>query len=103
MVRRSAIALAILVPIFAAGGQTQEPPPSGASPVIKVTTRQVQVSIVVHDKKGQPVEDLSKDDFVLYDKGQEQHITYFAKETSSPTGVPRGLATGVVSNRLVGD
>ncbi len=74
--------------------------PAQEPAVFKMTTRQVQVSIVVHDKKGQPVADLTKEDFVLYDKGQEQQIRFFAKETSLPPAVPKGLAPGIVSNRV---
>src|SRR5450755_3860228 len=70
-------------------------------PVIKTTTRQVQVSVVVHDKKGQLVSDLTKDDFVLYDKGQEQKISYFSKEAGKPA-LQGHLAPGVASNRQVG-
>ncbi len=76
--------------------------PSEAAPVIKMTTRLLQVSVVVHDKRGEPVGDLTKDDFVLYDKGQEQKISYFSKETSrsSPIDVP-AVGEGLYSNRFV--
>lgn len=68
------------------------------APVIKVTTRQVQVSVIVHDKKGKLVTDLTKDDFSLYDKGQEQKIGYFAKD--APRTAPySGVVPGVVTNR----
>jgi VWFA-related protein len=76
---------------------------AAGGPVIKVTTRLLQVSVVVHDKKGEPVGDLTKDDFVLYDKGQEQKIRYFFKETSDPLpdkAMPT-VEEGVVSNRFV--
>jgi VWFA-related protein len=72
------------------------------APVIKMTTRLLQVSVVVYDKKGDPVFDLTKDDFVLYDKGQEQKIRYFAKEADQP--LPEDVppqAEGAVSNRFV--
>jgi len=72
------------------------------TPVIKMTTRQVQVSVVVHDKKGQLVSDLTKDDFVLYDKGQEQKIGYFAKEAAKPAAIEGRLGPGVASNRQAG-
>src|SRR5262249_37597967 len=100
--------LAVLVTACLALGQNPAPQATSASPqaqptapTIKVTTRLVQVSLVVHDKKGQPVADLNKDDVVLYDKGQEQKIRFFTKETRetlSP-GLPP-LTQGVVSNRF---
>jgi len=79
--------------------QAQEQP-GNETPVIKVTTRLVQVNVVVHNKKGEPVGDLTKEDFVLLDKGQEQKILFFSKESSEalPKNLPP-LAPGVVSNR----
>lgn len=54
------------------------PPSAGASnqPAIRVTTRLVQVSVIVHDKNG-PVADLKKEDFSLFDRGKEQKIAVF--------------------------
>src|SRR5262249_25879107 len=78
----------------------QEPAQNTEIPAIKVTTRLVQVNVVVHDKKGEPVSDLTKDDFILLDKGQEQKIQFFSKESSEtvPTNTPP-LPPGIVSNR----
>jgi VWFA-related protein len=76
--------------------------PAPDTPVIKMTTRLLQVSVVVYDKKGDPVSDLTKDDFVLYDKGQEQKIRYFAKEASdAPAQDVPPQGEGTVSNRFV--
>jgi len=72
------------------------------TPVIRVTTHLVQVSVVVHDKAGQPVGDLKQEDFVLYDNGHEQKIRYFAMETNkSSAPAPALLPPGYVSNRYV--
>ena len=70
------------------------------TPTIKVTTRLVQVNVVVHNKKGEVANDLTKDDFELFDKGQEQKILFFSKESTQtlPSDTPP-LAPGVVSNR----
>jgi VWFA-related protein len=79
-------------------GQTSAVQP----PLIRVTSRLLQVSVVVHDSKGEPVTDLTKDDFVLFDKGQRQEIRYFGKEGDDP--LPEDLtppAEQVVSNRFV--
>jgi VWFA-related protein len=79
------------------------PSPASGGPVIKVTTRLLQISVVVHDKKGEPVSDLTKEDFVLYDKGQEQKIRYFFKEVSAPppdSAMP-AIDEAVISNRFV--
>ena len=68
--------------------------------MIKVTTRLVEVNVVVHNKKGEPVSDLTKDDFTLSDEGQAQTILFFSKQTSEapPADLPP-LAPGIVSNR----
>ena len=70
------------------------------TPVIRVTTRLVQVNVVVQNKKGEPATDLTKEDFTLLDNGQEQKILFFSKESSAPpaANLPP-LAPGVVSNR----
>ena len=46
---------------------------------VAVTLKLVQVFVV--DKKGNPVLDLAKDDFVISDNGREQFITEFEKHT----------------------
>jgi hypothetical protein len=43
--------------------------PAQALPLLRATTRLVQVSVVVHDKKGEPVLGLTKDDFDITDAG----------------------------------
>ncbi|MGO9094585.1 MAG: VWA domain-containing protein [Bryobacteraceae bacterium] len=76
------------------------PPP----PVIEVTTHLVQVNVVVHNKKGEPVADLTKDDFALFDQGERQKISTFAVESGqSPAPGPAGappLAPNTFTNRL---
>jgi len=49
-----------------------------------VTTRLVQVNVVVHDKNGKPVTGLTKDDFVLLDGRRERQITMFSVESNAP-------------------
>jgi VWFA-related protein len=51
--------------------------------VIKAGTHIVLVNVVVKDKRGKPVDDLSRDDFVLLDNGREQKIAFFALEEAS--------------------
>src|SRR5262249_9360889 len=45
-------------------------------------TRLVQVNVVVHDKKGEPVGDLKQEEFTLLDKGREQKIAVFAVDSA---------------------
>jgi VWFA-related protein len=76
------------------------PPP----PVIEVTTHLVQVNVVVHTKKGEPVIGLAQDDFALFDQGQRQKIATFAVESSqAPASGPAGappLAPNTFTNRV---
>src|SRR5262245_54151143 len=96
-----AAALAAQTPPPAASSRTpaSDSPPQTPSSVIKVTTHIVQVSVVVHDKKGEPVKDLKKEDFVLTDKGEEQRIRLFSMETASQSTTPAlsALPVGIVS------
>jgi VWFA-related protein len=51
--------------------------------VIQAGTHVVLVNVVAKDKHGKPVNDLTRDDFVLRDNGQEQKIALFALEEVS--------------------
>ncbi len=68
-------------------------------PTIRVTTRLVQVNVVVHDKKGEPVGDLKKEEFALLNKGKEQRIAVFAVDSAdAPQKGWPGLPPNVFSN-----
>ncbi|MGB2589331.1 MAG: VWA domain-containing protein [Candidatus Acidiferrum sp.] len=54
---------------------------------ITVSTRLVQVGVIVRDKNG-PVADLTKDDFVVLDRGKPQKISVFTVESSEPAAQP---------------
>jgi VWFA-related protein len=70
-------------------------------PAIRVTTRLVQVNVIVHDKKGEPVSDLTKDDFVLFDHGKQQKISVFTMDSRKPLTKPvQPLPSNIFSNRL---
>jgi VWFA-related protein len=61
------------------------PPAPPDRVVIQGGTHVVLVNVVVTDKHGKPVDNLSRDDFVLRDNGQEQKIGLFALEEASGT------------------
>src|SRR5436190_21950240 len=59
----------------------QQPPPTAQTPanpqqppVFRAGTNQVRVDVTVLDRKGQPVTDLTKDDFEIREDGVEQSI-----------------------------
>jgi VWFA-related protein len=57
------------------------------SPTISVSTRLVQVGVIARDKNG-PVLDLTKDDFVVLDRGKPQKISVFSVESSKSASQP---------------
>ncbi len=57
-------------------------------PAISVSTRLVEVGVIARDKNG-PVADLTKDDFVVLDRGKTQKISVFSVESSESTAQPR--------------
>jgi VWFA-related protein len=61
---------------------------------VKVTLKLVQVYVT--DKKGNPVFDLRKDDFVVYDEGQEQSLTEFERHMLRLPGGKEEVAAEVV-------
>ncbi len=80
-VARGAVILALwLVPSSLA---SQNPQP----PQIKVSTRLVEFGVIVRDKDG-PVEDMTKDDFVVLDRGKQQKISVFTVGSSESAPQP---------------
>jgi VWFA-related protein len=90
-----------LAPAYA---QTPQP----TQPVIRVTTRLIQINVIAQDRKGHPVTDLTKDDFTLKDNGQDQKISLFSLESMNTPNTPVSAAASqagepaarVYSNRI---
>jgi len=57
---------------------------STAVPTIAVDARLVNLPVVVRDKKGALIQNLTKDDFTLQVDGKPQAIRYFDKDTNLP-------------------
>src|SRR4051812_39646284 len=89
--------LAIAIALIAALPLTPQ-----ESPTIHVTTRMVQVNVIVRDKKG-PVADLKKEDFTLFEQGKPRTIASFSVASSSATPPPQNapkLPPNIFSNQL---
>jgi VWFA-related protein len=56
-------------------------------PAISVSTRLVQVGVIARDKNG-PVADLTRDDFVVLDRGKSQKISVFSVESIESAAQP---------------
>jgi VWFA-related protein len=85
-------------------GQAQAPQPATpqAPAVIRSTTRLVQINVIVHNKKGDSVPGLKKEDFTILDQGQEQQVAIFSASAAGPTDPSSAaiLPPNVFSNRF---
>jgi VWFA-related protein len=63
---------------------TPDQTPTSSAPTIAVDARLVNLPVVVRDKKGALVQNLTKDDFVLQVDGKPQTVRYFDKDTNLP-------------------
>ena len=75
-----------------------------STPVFHSTTRLVQVNVIVRHK-GQPVTDLKKEDFRVFDNGKPQTISTFSISSSngklpqSPVKLPPGVYTNQLMSK----
>jgi VWFA-related protein len=68
-------AIMLLCPALAVQAQTQD------ADTVRIKTRVVFIDTLVKDKRtGQPVKDLSRDDFQVYDDGSPRTLAYFSRE-----------------------
>jgi len=71
-----------------------------AQAAIKSATRMVYVSVVVHDKRGNPITNLTKEDFSIFDEKKPETIQTFAIETNEPPDHPaEALPANFYANR----
>src|SRR5215469_1323889 len=82
--------LLIVAALFSAGRlvlhsqQVSDQKPASSAPTIAVDARLVNLPVVVRDKKGALVQNLTKDDFVLQVDGHPQTIRYFDIDKDLP-------------------
>jgi VWFA-related protein len=71
--------------------------------VIRSSTRLVEINVLVHDKKGNPVRGLTKEDFTLLDQGQLQNISLVYSDAGAPavSASAAPLPPNVYTNRSV--
>lgn len=62
--------------------QQQEPPQ--ATQTLRVQTNLVNVFVTARDRHNAIISDLTKDDFKVYEDGQEQKVAYYALEKNLP-------------------
>lgn len=84
-------------------GQQAPSPPQTQPPVASIarSTRLVHLSVIVTDKKGNPVTDLSSGDFTILDDGHPQKVQLFHTETNqSPTITAQPLPADTYTNQI---
>ncbi len=88
----------MLIAICASFGQV---PPAPESTIIKTTTRLVNVNVIATDKRGNPVTDLKKSDFILKEGGTDRPITFFSLDKAEPTAeAAKPLPPHTFTNRV---
>lgn len=99
LVLTGACALLLFIATGALGGQ-QQSDIYQSQQTLKANTRLVVVDVVATDSHGQPVTDLTADDFTMLEQGQPQRISHFSFQHpgSGPAATARPLPANVVSN-----
>jgi VWFA-related protein len=78
------VAAVALTPLLLALGQQQANPP-----VLREATRLVHVSVIVTDKTGHPVTDLTQNDFIIKEHGRTQEIGFFSRDAANAASQQR--------------
>ena len=74
--------------------------PSDSGVLIRSTTRLIQLNVVVHDRKGEPVKDLKKEDFKIFDNGKPQKVAVFSMDANAVLPQMKPLPQNVFTNKL---
>lgn len=81
------ISVALALPALGLAAITVSAQNVPLAPTISMSTRLVQVGVIVRNKDG-PVANLTKDDFVVLDRGKAQNISVFSVESSEGPAQP---------------
>jgi VWFA-related protein len=80
---------------------TATPPPEpeeySEDDVVRITTNLVQVDLVVTDRKGNQVTNLTEDDFEIYEEAKQQKITNFSWVSNEQTPAALTASTAAVT------
>ena len=108
---RTALAIGLVVATSALGAQ--QPAPQRAPGTLNEGVTAVLVDVVVRDRRGQPVRDLTPADFQILEDGVAQPIGSFTPFTDPRSAAPaaaapapaarEGTAAPAVDDRCVGD
>jgi VWFA-related protein len=87
--------LALAALLLARTGSPRTP----QSPKIRVATHLVEIGVIVRDKNS-PVGNLTKDDFVVLDRGRAQKVSIFSAGTAGPGSQPQQSQAQATINPL---
>jgi VWFA-related protein len=90
-----------LTALFSSSAQAPPPVQAAQGPILTSNARLVQLSVLVHDKKGFPVRDLTREDFAILDNGQMRQVAVFSivSEPADAGAVRASASPLAVSNR----
>jgi VWFA-related protein len=77
--------------------------PAATAPTLSVDARLVNLPVVVHDKKGALVQNLTKDDFTLQVDGHQQAIRYFDIDKDLPLTLGLLVDTSMSQRQVIGE
>ena len=78
MILRLRLQRVLLLTLAASGAALPQ-----TAPVEPATSRLVRVNVIVRDRHGEPVRDLKKEDFRVYDNGKFQQISVFSMHSNA--------------------
>jgi len=101
-IRLRGLSAALLILLALLPAQSALPQDQGIPGPIRIITRVVNVNVVATDKKGNPVTDLTKDDFTISDEGRPQQVGFFsAIDNRHPPSTPAPLDPDTYTNEIV--
>lgn len=72
-------------PVILGVQEAQQSPAAQQEPVVRAVSEAVLLDLVVRDKDGRPIRDLTADDIVVYENGQPQKVLTFSFSGASET------------------
>ena len=87
--------LTVAMALWAASLSAQMP-----EPLLRTTTRLVQINVIVTKHGGAPVPGLKKEDFQVFDNGKRQEIRQFSEETRAILATAAPLPQGTFTNQI---
>src|ERR1700674_3517771 len=98
-IRNRIVVLALVAVLFLSGPRFTPAQAPASSPTLRKISRLVDVSVVVEDKNGNPVTDLTREDFTISDRGQPQQIQLFSMVSTAELPGITPLPPNTFTNR----